>query len=275
MRKMTALLLLCVMMCAAVPAFAQGVNITAFTPFADMDFAAQAYMDLITAWEEETGNFVTDYSGAADEGWLDQLLSVVSSGAVDIVILPAGSGLTARELVTAGELAAAAPDLGAKVVPALAESDGSVLLTPVRLNWEALYVNTGILAKYGLSVPSSLEELTAVCAVLAQNGVLPIANALYDWAEIALDCLALAGAPEAEYGSKESFDGAKDALVMLSLVGAFGRETADMTDDVMMDKFLAGEAAMRFDSDYLCYDISSELASVVTVIAPPARGGNR
>ena len=272
MKKMTALLL-CVMMCAAVPAFAQGVNIAAFTPFADMDFAAQAYMDLITAWEEETGNFVTDYSGAADEDWLDQLLSVVSSGAADVVILPAGSGLTAKELVTAGELAAAAPDLGAKVFPSLAESNGDILLTPVRLNWEALYVNTDILAKYGLSVPSSLEDLAASCAVLAQNGVLPIANALYDWAEIVLDCLALAGAPQAEYGSNESFNGAKDALMMLSLVGAFGRETMDVTDDIMMDKFLAGEAAMRFDSDYLCYDISSELASVVTVIAPPARGG--
>ena len=272
MKKMTALLL-CVMMCAAVPAFAQGVNIAAFTPFADMDFAAQAYMDLITAWEEETGNFVTDYSGAADEDWLDQLLSVVSSGAADVVILPAGSGLTAKELVTAGELAAAAPDLGAKVFPSLAESNGDILLTPVRLNWEALYVNTDILAKYGLSVPSSLEDLAASCAVLAQNGVLPIANALYDWAEIVLDCLALAGAPQAEYGSNESFNGAKDALMMLSLVGAFGRETMDVTDDIMMDKFLAGEAAMRFDSDYLCYDISSELASVVTVIAPPARSG--
>lgn len=272
MKKTTALLL-CVMMCAAVPAFAQGVNIAAFTPFADMDFAAQAYMDLITAWEEETGNFVTDYSGAADEDWLDQLLSVVSSGAADVVILPAGSGLTAKELVTAGELAAAAPDLGAKVFPSLAESNGDILLTPVRLNWEALYVNTDILAKYGLSVPSSLEDLAAACTVLAQNGVLPIANALYDWAEIVLDCLALAGAPQAEYGSNESFNGAKDALMMLSLVGAFGRETMDVTDDIMMDKFLAGEAAMRFDSDYLCYDISSELASVVTVIAPPARGG--
>ncbi len=273
MKKMTAILFLCAMLCTAFAALAQGVTIAAFTPFADMDFAAQAYMDIITAWEEETGNYVTDYSGAADEAWLDQLMAVVSSGAADVVILPAGSGLTEKELVTAGELAAAAPDLGVKVLPALAESDGSVLLTPVRLNWEALYVNTGILAKYGLSVPSSLEELTAACAVLAQNGVLPIANALYDWAEIALDCLALSGAPQAGYGSKESFDGAKDALMMLSLVGAFGRETADVMDDVMMDKFLAGEAAMRFDSDYLCYDISSELASVVTVIAPPARGG--
>lgn len=273
MKKTMTLLLLCAMTCAYSLANAAGVTVRTFTPFADMDFAAQAYMDLITAWEEETGNFVEDYSGATDEFWLEQLASMAASGEADVVIMPVGSGLTSNELVTAQELNAAAPKLGAKVFFSMAENDGSVLLTPVRLNWEALYVNTDVLEKNGLSVPSSLEELAAACAQLSANGVLPIANALGDWAEIALDCLALAGAPKAQYGSQASFDGAKDAVAMLALVGAFGSDPLAMTDDEAMDMFLAGEAAMRFDSDFLAYDISSSLAAVVTVIAPPAREG--
>lgn len=273
MKKTLCLFLLCAMVCMCSFAAAAGVTVRTLTPFADMDFAAQAYMDLITAWEEETGNFVKDDSGAADEAWMNQLKDMAAIGEADIVIVPVGSGLTAYELVTAGELAAAAPQLGVKALSSMAESDGSVLLAPVRLNWEGLYVNTDVLAKNGLTVPSSLEELTAACAVLSANGVLPIANALGDWAEIALDCLALAGAPKAAYGSQASFDGAKDAAAMLALVGAFGSDPLALTDDEAMDAFLAGEAAMRFDSDFLAYDIPSSLAAVTTVISPPAREG--
>lgn len=273
MKKRIALLLVCAMVCACGFAHAAGVTVRTFTPFADMDFAAQGYMDLITAWEKETGNFVRDDSGVTDEAWLIQLKDMVASGEADIVIVPVGSGLTKSELVTAEELASAAPQLGAKALSSMAESDGSVLLTPVRLNWEGLYVNTAVLDQHGLTVPATLEELTAVCAVLSSKGVLPIANALADWAEITLDCLALAGAPKAAYGSQASFDGAKDAAAMLNLVGAFGSDPLALTDEEAMNAFLAGEAAMRFDSDFLAYDISGALADVVTVIAPPTREG--
>lgn len=270
MKRTVTLILLCAMVCASSLAMAAGMTIRTFTPFADMDFAAQAYNDLIGKWEEETGNFVEDYSGAMDERWLAQLKEMVEQA--DIVILPVGSGLSETELVTVAELAAAAPQLGVRVLPAFAEADGSVLLTPVRLNWESLYVNTAVLEENGVVVPESLEDLATVCAALAAKGVLPIANALDDWAEIVLDCLALCGAQDAPYGAEASLAGAQDALEMLAAVGAFGSDTA-MTDDEAMDAFFAGNAAMRFDSDFLAYEISSELAAAVKVIALPARGG--
>lgn len=46
--------LLVMMGLAAAPQRA-GVTLRTFTPFADMDLAAQSYMDLITAWETESG----------------------------------------------------------------------------------------------------------------------------------------------------------------------------------------------------------------------------
>ena len=53
---------------------------TTFTPFADMDFAAQGYMDLITAWEDETGNMVEDYSGLEDDLFMEQMQEMVTAG---------------------------------------------------------------------------------------------------------------------------------------------------------------------------------------------------
>ena len=81
MRK--GLCMLMTLMCLLVfscSALAAGTTVTTFTPFADMDFAAQGYMDIVTAWEEETGNIVEDYSGLQDDLFLQQMTAMVSGG---------------------------------------------------------------------------------------------------------------------------------------------------------------------------------------------------
>ena len=68
MKKWTTVLLAVWMLAlCACGALASGVTLRTFTPFADVDFAAQSYNDLITAWESESGNVVEDFSGAMDE----------------------------------------------------------------------------------------------------------------------------------------------------------------------------------------------------------------
>ncbi|MGN0774844.1 MAG: ABC transporter substrate-binding protein [Candidatus Ventricola sp.] len=273
MRKWIAVMIsLCALLCAACAAQAAGVTLRTFTPFADVDFAAQGYMDMITAWEQETGNVVEDYSGAMDELWMENLKRMLADGAADVVVLPAGSGLSVQELVTAGELAASS-DCGAKKFASMKEADGSLLLAPVRLYWEALYVNTDVLGRYGLSAPQTFEQLLAVCAVLAQNGVQPIANALCEWNEIVLDCAALAGAPAEQYGQQASLDGALDVLTALVQVGAFGSDPWNMTDADAESRFLSGEAAMRFDADVLAQLVDEARLDDVIVINPPAKDG--
>ena len=273
MRKWIAVMVsLCVLLCAASVAQATGVTLRTFTPFADVDFAAQGYMDMITSWEQETGNVVEDYSGAMDEMWMDNLRSMLADGAVDVVVLPVGSGLSVQELVTVGELASSS-DCGAKKFSSMKEADGSLLLAPVRLYWEALYVNTDVLSRYGLGVPATFEELLAACAVLAQSGVQPIANALCEWNEIVLDCAALAGASAEQYGEQASLDGAKDVLETLVRVGAFGSDPWNMTDADAESKFLSGEAAMRFDADGLAQLVDETRWDNVVVIRMPAKDG--
>lgn len=274
MRKLTALALtLCLLLTIACAASAAGVTLRVFTPFADTDFAAQGYMDLITAWEAETGNIVEDYSGLPDESFMQDMRRMAASGEADIVIIPIGSGLTHAQLVTAKELSEAAPELGMKAAPCMAEKNGSVLLTPVRVNWEALYVNTDVLAAQGLAVPKTYDELISTCAYLSQRGVTPIANALCEWSEIVLDCAALAGAGEDQFGTQASLDGAKEMLTALTAVGGFGADPWNMTDYDAEQQFIAGQAAMRFDSDWLAQNIPAERADQVVVIPVPGRDG--
>lgn len=270
---MAAAAAMCLMLCLCTGAMAAGVTLRAFTPFADVDFAAQGYMDMITGWEEETGNVLEDYSGAMDESWMATLEQMISSGEADVVVLPVGSGLTVNELVSAPELAAAAPQSGVKKFAAMKESDGSMLLSPVRLYWEALYVNTDVLAGYGLSVPETFEQLLVACMVLGQNGVLPIANALCEWSEIVLDCAALSGAPDGQYGQQPSLDGAKDVLMTLAQVGAFGSDPWNMSDMDAESRFLSGDAAMRIDADVLSQMIAPERADQVVVVSMPPKDG--
>lgn len=272
MRKLIACMLTLCLLAAASGAMAAGVTLRAFTPFADVDFAAQGYNDLITQWENETGNVVEDYSGAMDEAWMAQMLSAVVSGEADVVVLPLGSGLTAEQLVTADELITAAPETGAKCFPSMME-DGGVLLAPIRLNWEALYVNTDVLARFGLEAPETFEELIAACMILGQSGVTPIANALCEWPEIVLDCAALSGAEQKYYGHQPSLDGALDVLTVLTQVGAFGKDPWNASDSDMEQAFLAGEAAMRIDADGLAQMIDPAREGSVVVVPLPAKDG--
>lgn len=267
MRKTLICALLVAALClACAGAFAAGTTVRTLTPFADVDFAAQTFMDIVTGWEEATGNIVEDYSGLIDEGWLTRMQDLIGEGEADLLIVPVGSGLTAQQVVTVDELMQGAPQLGARSFASMAETDGSVLLTPVRLNWEALYVNTDVLQAAGVSVPSTFDELLLACATLSQKGVTPIANALCEWAEITLDCAALIGAPAEAFGQEASLTGAKDALAALAAVGAFGQDPWNAEDAEMEELFLNGQAAMRFDADVLAQNVSAERAQNMVVV---------
>ena len=274
MRKWMAFLCMFVMMTlVAFGASAAGVTLRTFTPFADLDASAQAYMDFITAWEEKTGNMVEDYSGLTDEAWTQNMLSMVRAGEADVVVLPRGTELTYEDLATVEELAEAVPDMGMRSFSAMTEADGSVLLSPLRVSFEALYVNEDMLEANGLSVPHTYEELLAVCSVLSSSGVTPIANALGDWPEIVLDCAALASAPAEEFGGEASLSGAKDMLAALCAVGAFGSDPFSGSDMDAMQAFIDGRAAMRIDSDMLSHMLPTDRQDHVIVIPMPQRAG--
>ena len=108
-KRISGLMAFVCLLVAAASALAAGTTVTTFTPFADMDFAAQGYMDLITAWEDETGNMVEDYSGLEDDLFMEQMQEMVTAGRADLVVVPLGSGLTKDQLVSVDELLAPRP----------------------------------------------------------------------------------------------------------------------------------------------------------------------
>ena len=253
-------------------ALANGVTLRAYTPFADQDPSAQRYNDLMNEWSSEMGNAVEDYSGIIDETFIENLGAALRDGKADIVILPLSSGIDTSYLVDAATLLAAAPNSGIKVLNGMKDDTGFTLI-PVRYNWEGLYVNTELLSQYGMTAPTTFEDLIVDCLQLSQLGVTPIANALCEWSEITLDCAAMMGAPENSFGSKESLDGAVNVLTSLTLVGAFGQDPWNASDADMEAKFLNGEAAMRFDTADLASQISEEKANAYTVVPLPGMDG--
>ncbi len=58
---------------------------------------------------------------------------------------------------------------------AISARNGKQYVLPLTLNGFALYINTDIYAQYGLSVPTTFDELVANCEVLKAAGVTPFA----------------------------------------------------------------------------------------------------
>ncbi|MBQ8092220.1 MAG: hypothetical protein IJ242_01390 [Clostridia bacterium] len=272
MRKYVGVLCFLCLLAISSLALASGATIRTYTPFADQDPAAQQYNDLMESWSSETGNAIEDFSGTMDEAYMEALGEALRAGEADIVVLPVGSGVDTSLLIDVNTLLAAAPDSGIRIMDGLREDSGT-FLTPVRFNWESIYVNTELLQQYGMTAPSTFEELVIDCLQLSQLGVQPIANALCEWSEIVLDCMAMMGAPESSYGTQESLDGAVNVLNSLVLVGAFGQDPWNATDMDMETRFLNGEAAMRFDTSDLAAQIPAEKCNAYTVIALPGVDG--
>lgn len=273
MRKMLLPLFFIMTLSFASLAMASGVTLKVFTPFADMDPGAQMYIDLVDRWEAETGNAVEDFSGLQDEAWMEALKENIQTGNADVVVLPVGTSFSIEELASADEVISLLPDSNARKMIGMSEKNGDILLVPLRLNWETLYVNEDVFTSCGLPVPATFEDLIIDCLNLSQAGVTPIANALCEWPEIVLDCAALIGAPADQFGSKNSLDGAANVLTSLSLVGGFGKDPWNASDMEMEQAFLSGNAAMRFDTVDLAARIPTDRQDRVKVIMLPGMDG--
>ena len=252
-------------------AFAEGSALRTYTPFADMDPAAQGWEELLQAWEGETGNKAEDYSGVQDETWIQQVKDAATSDAADLLILSPGM-MDAGSVVPVDELRALGAE-DARNLPCMREEDGTVLLAPVRLGYETLFVNTDVLESAGLPAPQTWEDILISCAVLSQMGVTPIANSLTEWAEIVLDCCAVIAVPLEEFGNEASLSGAREVLSDLVAVGAFGADPWNAEDTTAAEDFLSGRAAMRFDSRDLLFSIPEERRDSAVAIILPGRDG--
>ncbi len=249
-----------------------GDTVTAFTPFADVDFAAQAYIDIVDHWEQQTGNTLDDWSGLQDSAWMDVLASSVEKGDADVVIVPSGVALDSSNYLTVSELSELLPGISFGAVSP--EGSGESIKIPMRYYFETLYVNTDTLANYATTIPVSYSDFIVSCAQIAALGGLPVANAIAEWPEIVLDCAALMGSAAESYGSEASLATTETILRDLYLVGAFGPDAFNISDTQAEEAFLSGEAAMRFDTVDFASMIPEERAEHVMAIPLPGMETN-
>ena len=141
---------------------AGGVTLRTASSFAGADTAAEAYVDILKAYEARSGNVVLDTSAVSDETWKAGVLSDFAAGnEPDILFFFAAGGDSAPilyKVVPIGEINDAYPGLALPENDALREKDGRVYAVPVRGFWEGLYVNTDLFERYGVPLPRDWDS---------------------------------------------------------------------------------------------------------------------
>ena len=283
--RRTILLALAAMLALTACAAAQGVTLRTVSCFAGEDAAAIAYVELLRAYEEQTGNVVEDDSATSDESWKSRVLSDFAVGnEPDVLFFFACSGDSApilRKMVPIGEINAAYPELDLPESDALRESDGVIYAIPARPYYEGLFVNTDLFEQYGLPLPDTWEHLEEAVAGFAAAGVTPIAVSFSDIPHYLAECAVLACATPEEYAMRplSSDEVPRSWLDGMALIrrlyelGAFPADALNTSESRTSQMFRDKQAAMQFDGSWFANTIPPENMDTVAVLPVPGRGG--
>jgi raffinose/stachyose/melibiose transport system substrate-binding protein len=240
MKKLLAALLaltLCLTMASA--ALAEGVTLKTVSTFAGTDAAAGAYVELLQAWEKETGNKVEDASATSDEAWKTGVLNDFAAGNEPDVLFyfakTADSAPILDKVVPISEINAAYPDLDLQENAAIAEADGVVYAIPVRAFWEGLFVNTDLFEQNGLELPTDWAKLETAIKKFNEVGIVPIAVSFADVPHYIVEFSIIASGTPDEHKARpatidEVPDSWKDGMTLLNKLYTLGAFAAAMTN---------------------------------------------
>lgn len=266
-------------------AAAEGVRLRTVSSFAGEDAAAEAYVEILRAYEDRTGNRVSDSSATSDEAWKRSVLNDFAAGnEPDVLFFFAANADSApilSRVVNVEEINAAYPDMNLPEEPALREADGKIYAVPVRGYWEGLYVNTDLFERFGLELPTDWEKLTRAIRVFRENGIVPIAVSLTDIPHYLAEFAILACAtPEEQQARPKSAaevpQSWKDAMALIrELVeaGAFAENAAATYESASTELFRTKKAAMQFDGSWLANSLSPESMENTAVLPMPLKSG--
>ena len=276
-----ALLLLC-----GVSAGAEGVSLRTVSCFAGDDAAAISYVELLKAYEAQTGNVVEDDSAASDESWKARVLSEFAVGNEPDVLFffarSADSAALLNRMVPIREINAAYPDLNLAEDEALREEDGEIYAIPARPYYEGLFVNTDLFLQYGLSLPDSWEHFEAAVRGFAAAGVVPVAVSLSDIPHYIAECAILSCATAEEYSARpsagepvpDSWLEGMARIRALYQMGAFPADTANTSEAMTSQLFRDKKAAMQFDGSWFANTLPEENMDTTAVLPVPSDGSN-
>ena len=281
------LLLVTLVISFALPriALGDGVTLRTVSCFAGEDVAAISYVELLRAYEEQTGNTVEDDSATSDESWKSRVLSDFAVGnEPDILFFFACSGDSApilRRMVPIAEINAAYPDLDLTESDSLREADGVVYAIPARPFYEGLFVNADLFEQYDLPLPDTWEHLEQAIERFRQTDIVPISVSFSDIPHYLAECAVLAcSSPEAYAARPAAFEDVPESwLSGMSLIrrlyelGAFSDDALNTSEAITSQLFRDKKAAMQFDGSWFANTIPPENMDSVLVLPVPRSGG--
>lgn len=274
MKKIAVSTILCCAMTTAMMAGtavfvqADGVELDVVTTFAGEDSNAKNYQDGISAWQEETGNTVNDNSATSDETFKTTVVSDFEMDAEPDVLFfftgaDANSFIEAEKVISIEDIRKEYPDYAANMddekIPA-SIVNGKKYAVPTNGYWEAMFVNTKVLADCGIEVPGedySWDQFMKDCAVIKEKGYAPVAAALgnipHYWWEYSIfnneaDLAAHGEVPAAD-AADAWVSGMEDVKAMYE-AGCFPENTLSATDDETFQLFTQDKAAFLLDGSW-------------------------
>lgn len=263
-------------------AFGESVTLRTVSCFAGTDASAIAYVEILKAFEAQTGYKVEDNSATSDEAWKASVLYDFAAGNEPDVLFffaaNADSKPILSRVVPISEINAAYPELNLTENAVLTEEDGKVYAIPARPFWEGLFVNTDLFEQYGLELPTDWEKLEMAVEKFNEVGIVPIAASLSDIPHYIAEFAVIAcGTPQEHMERPKTIDEVPDSwyegmelIARLYEMGAFADNVNATSEAVTSQLFRDKKAAMQIDGSWFANGIPQENTDTTAVMPFPA-----
>ncbi|MDR1540353.1 MAG: ABC transporter substrate-binding protein [Clostridiales bacterium] len=177
---------------------AASVTINTFSTYAGSDGNAQNYQDALKAWQDKTGNKVSDTSATSDENLKSRIRTDFSTGSEPDALFyftGADADTFLDKVVSVADVRKEFPDYASNMKDdAVAfATDGNWYAIPVNGYWENFFVNKTVLEAAGVAVPGpeySWDQFLSDCQKIKDAGYTPVTASFVDvphyWWEFAI-----------------------------------------------------------------------------------------
>ena len=264
---------------------ASALTLRTVSTFAGADTAAEAYIDILKAYEAESGNTVIDASAVSDEAWKTGVLNDFAAGNEPDILFFFGAGADSApilyKVMPISEINSAYPGLNLPENDALREGDGRVYAVPVRSYWEGLYVNLDVFEACGAALPHDWDSFCAAVKTFREHGIVPIAISLSDIPHYLAEFVLMACAtPEEQQARPKTLEEVPaswyDAMALVREmveIGAFADNASATFESASTELFREKKAAMQIDGSWLASSLPPESMQTTGVLPVPLRSG--
>ncbi len=180
MKKLLALALTLVMLCAAALAMAEPVTLNLWSIATASDSSYQAFVDAIAAYEAEHPDVKIEHNATENEAYKTKIKAAMSSGEdLPDIFFTWGMGflgefVDAGRVVCLDEYYPAYQNELPEAMTVNVRYDNKMYGVPYTMSLVTLYANMDLLAQVGYDhIPASYDEMMACCEALKAAGIIP------------------------------------------------------------------------------------------------------